>query len=143
LPFRLASLTSLGLVLERFVVKEVLFPCRKNKIRAAIGARQGPILELCHGLYSRENGAGAYCEAPAPCLLLHFPPALFPVPFASQCLLDPFLLARLQVKGVPFDLFDDVLGLYLTLEAAEGIFDGFALLNLHFCQLEIHPQTDH
>ncbi len=74
--------------------------------------------------------------------LLDFSPALFPVPFTRQGLLDTLFLTRLQVKGVALNLLDNVLCLDLTLEAAKGVFYRFALLNLDFCQLKQHPQTD-
>jgi hypothetical protein len=71
--------------------------------------------------------------------LLHFPTTFLSVPLASQRLLGPFLLSRLQVKRVPFDLFDDVLLLNLALEPAEGIFQRFALLQFNFGQLQHLP----
>jgi hypothetical protein len=36
-------------------------------------------------------------------------------------LLGPELLSRLQIEGMPLDLFDDVLLLDLPLEAAKGV----------------------
>jgi hypothetical protein len=74
--------------------------------------------------------------------LLYFSTALFPVTFARQSLLDTLFLARLQIKGVTLDLLNNVLCLDLTFEAAQGVLYGFALLNLYFCQLKQHPQTD-
>src|SRR5215471_14322605 len=67
-------------------------------------------------------------------VLLYFPATLLPVAFAGQRLLGPELLTRLQVKGVSFDLFNNVLLLDLTLEATKGVFQSFALLKLYFCQ---------
>ena len=61
---------------------------------------------------------------------------------ASQRGLYALFLAGLQVKGVTLDLLDNVLCLDLTLEAAQGVFYRFALLNFYFCQLKQHPQTD-
>jgi hypothetical protein len=40
---------------------------------------------------------------------------------------------------VPFYFFDDVLLLYLALEAAKRIFEGFALLNSNFRQKNYTP----
>jgi len=54
--------------------------------------------------------------------LLHFPTTFFSVSLASQRLLDPLFLAWLQVKRMPFDLFDDVFLLNFALEPAKGIF---------------------
>jgi hypothetical protein len=36
------------------------------------------------------------------------------------------------------DVFDDVFLLHLPLETAQGALDGFAFLNLYFCQAQ-HP----
>ena len=55
-------------------------------------------------------------------LLLNFPATFLPVAFAGQRLLGPELLARLQIKGVPLDLLNNVLLLDLSLEAAKGVF---------------------
>jgi len=61
-------------------------------------------------------------------VLLHFPACLFPVPFAGQRLLNPLFLSWLQVEGVALNLLDNVLLLDLSLEAAKGVFERFALL---------------
>ena len=50
--------------------------------------------------------------------LFHFPAILLPVSLAGQRLLDPELLAWLQIEGVSLDLLDDVLLLDLAFEAA-------------------------
>ena len=52
--------------------------------------------------------------------LLDFPVSLLPVPLARERRLDPLLFTWLQVEGMPLDLFDDVLLLYLSLESPEG-----------------------
>jgi hypothetical protein len=57
-------------------------------------------------------------------------------------LLGPELLARLQIEGVTFHLFDDVLLLHLTLEAAKGVLKSFALLKLNFRQMKYTSQLD-
>jgi hypothetical protein len=89
------------------------------------------------------KGPVSHLRAPALCVdLLYLSTALFPVSFARQSLFDTLFLARLQVKGVTLDLLDNVLCLDLTLEAAQGVFYRLALLNLYFCQLKQHPQTD-
>src|ERR1700739_1416708 len=66
--------------------------------------------------------------------LFDLPAILLPVSFASQRLLGPELLTRLQVERVAFHLFDNVLLLDLTLEAPEGVLQSFALLKLYFSQ---------
>ena len=50
------------------------------------------------------------------------------VTLASQCFFGALLFAGLQVEGVTFDLFDDVLLLDLALESPQGAFQGFTLL---------------
>jgi hypothetical protein len=57
-------------------------------------------------------------------------------------LLGPELLTRLQVIGVPLDLLDDVLLLDLSLEAAKGVFQRFALLKLYFSQTKYTSQLN-
>ena len=64
----------------------------------------------------------------AAAVLLDFPAVLFPVSFAGQGLLSPELLARLQIEGMAFHFFDNVLLLDLTFEAAKGVLKRFTLL---------------
>jgi hypothetical protein len=59
-----------------------------------------------------------------------------------QSLLHPASLARLQVVGVTFHFLNDVLGLDLALEAAQGVFQRLTLLQSNFCHSH-HPQTSH
>src|ERR1035441_9723897 len=66
--------------------------------------------------------------------LLRFPASLLPIAFTGQGLLDAEFLARLQVKGVPFDLSDDVLLQNLFLEAAERVLNRLAILELYLSQ---------
>jgi hypothetical protein len=66
--------------------------------------------------------------------LFNFAPALFPVSLTGKRLLDPQLLARLQVKRMPLDLFNDVFLLHLALESPEGVFQSFTVLESYFCQ---------
>ena len=68
------------------------------------------------------NAVGAAALSRRRLVLLGLPATLLPVPFASQRLLDPQFLARLQVEGVAFHFFDDVLLLHFSLEAAKGVF---------------------
>ena len=60
--------------------------------------------------------------------------------FARQGGLHTLFLARFQVKGVTLDLLNDVFLLYLTLEAAQRVLEGFPLLKPNFRQTA-HPQT--
>src|ERR1700758_5788415 len=56
-----------------------------------------------------------------------------------ESFLGATLLPRLHVVAVLFDLFDDVFRLHLPLEAAESIFQRFALLNDNFCHAYSPP----
>jgi len=105
-------------------VEEMLLPRRKNKLRAAIRALDDSILKLWHRYRSRGPTGNPACPIRTPLIrrLFDLPTTLLSVSLASQRLLGSFLLARLQVKRVPFHLFDNVLLLDLTLEAAKGIF---------------------
>jgi len=60
--------------------------------------------------------------------------------FARQRFLDTLLFARLQVEGVTLNLLDDVFLLHFALEPAQGIFEGFTLLNSYFSQLTNTPK---
>lgn len=74
--------------------------------------------------------------------LLNFPAIFLPVPFAGQRLLGPELFTRLQIERVSFDLFDNVLLLDLTFEAAKSIFKSFTLLKLYFSQMKYTSPLD-
>ncbi len=76
------------------------------------------------------------------CVLFDFPARLFPVSLTGQRLLDPFLLPRLQVKGVSLDLLDNILLLDLSFEAAKGVFERLALLKFYFCQMNYTSKLD-
>jgi hypothetical protein len=65
---------------------------------------------------------------------------LFTAPFAGQCLFQALFFTRLQIEGVALDLFNDVFGLHLALETAEGILQRFALLQSNFCQTKYTPK---
>jgi hypothetical protein len=74
--------------------------------------------------------------------LFHLPAIFFPVSFPGQRLLNPELLARLQIKGVSLDVLNDVFLLDLPLEAAKGVLQCFALLKLYFSQTKYTSQLD-
>jgi hypothetical protein len=48
-------------------------------------------------------------------------PGLLAAPFASEGLFQTLLFTWLEVKRVALDFFNDIFGLHLALEAAEGI----------------------
>ena len=117
-------------------MEEVLFSRRKYKIRSAVHTLKNSVLKLRHNLCPvayQYWWLGRRDQGPA-VGLLDLPAILLPVSFASQRLLGPQLLSRLQVKRVSFHLFNDVLLLDLTLEAPEGVLQSFALLKLYFSQ---------
>jgi len=60
--------------------------------------------------------------------------ALLAVAFASQRFLGPAAFAGLQVKGVSFDLLDNIFLLDLTLESAECALECFTFLHKYFGQ---------
>jgi len=59
---------------------------------------------------------------------------LLAIAFACESFLHALLFAGFQVKGVALDLLDNVFLLYLALEAAKSVLEGFTLLNTNFCQ---------
>lgn len=69
-------------------------------------------------------------------LVLLFP-SFFPTALPRQCFLCALLFARFQVVGMTLHFLDDVILLHLALEAAEGVFHAFALLQPNFS----HPTT--
>ena len=66
--------------------------------------------------------------------LFDFPATFLPVPLTRKRLLDAQFLARLQIKGVPLYFLNDVFLLHFPLEAPEGVFQGFTVLESYFCQ---------
>ena len=77
-------------------------------------------------------------ERPFHALILFFT-CFLASPLARESSLYAFLLAWLQVKGVAFDLLDNVFLLYLALEAAQSVLEGFPLLQSNFCQTDTPP----
>ena len=66
--------------------------------------------------------------------LVRFFADLFAVALAGKGFLDTLLLAWFQVEGVTLDFLDDVLGLNLALEAAQGILERLTFLYTNLCQ---------
>src|SRR5258708_15754391 len=97
--------------------EDVLLPRRKNKLCPTIRAFDDSILKLWHHHCSRGPTQAAFFSN-----LFNLATTFLPVSFASQRLLASLFFARLQVTRVPFDLFNNVLLLNLTLEPAKGIF---------------------
>ena len=126
-PFGFAGLTPFGFVLEVLVSEELLFPSCPDELLAAVHAPEDPVLEL-HRSAPRSRS-----------VLLQFASEFLPIPLARERLLGPALVSRLQIEGVFLDVLDDVFLLHLPLEASEGAFNRFALLNLHFSHKQSHP----
>ena len=59
---------------------------------------------------------------------------------SKRCFYALFL-ARFQVKGVALYLLDNVFLLYLSLEAAQCVLEGFTLLKANFCQTYTPPDS--
>jgi hypothetical protein len=72
------------------------------------------------------------------CLVL-FLSCFLAAPFTRERFFHSLLLARLQVRGVTLHFLNDVLLLYLPLEAAKRIFNRFAFLNSNLCQKYYTP----
>jgi hypothetical protein len=80
------------------------------------------------------------CSDPICACLIWLPADLFAGAFSRQGFLHPALLAWLQVVGVTLHFLNDVFGLHLALEPAQGILQRLAFLQSNFCQTN-HPQT--
>ena len=59
----------------------------------------------------------------------------FTIAFTRQGFLHTAFFTGLEIKRVPLDFLDDVLLLDFSLEAAQGIFQGFSLLEPDFSQV--------
>lgn len=75
----------------------------------------------------------------AGCGLVLFLADLLAIAFACKSFLDATLLTWLQIEGVPLDLFDDVFGLHLALEATKCVLERFTFLNTNLCQWKTPP----
>ena len=62
-------------------------------------------------------------------------------PFPSEGGFNAFLFTGFQVKRVALNLFDNVFLLYLALETAQGVFEGFPLLQSNFRQTNTPPNS--
>src|SRR5213593_1033061 len=61
---------------------------------------------------------------------------LLPQTLSCQGLLDSFSLARLEIVGMLFDIFDNVFLLNLALEATQRALQGFTVIENYFRQSE-------
>ena len=121
-------------------MEEVLFSRCEDEVGSTVYAFKDAILKLRHSNFPViDLNICRIFETAGPVVpqsrLLDFPAIFLPVSFTGKRLLCPELLARLQVKRVSLNLFDDVLLLDLPLEATKGVFKRFALLKLYFSQI--------
>ena len=118
---------------------ELLLSGGEGEVRPAVDAFECPILKFAHGTILGMKKGGALATRPACYWLFDFPATLFPVSLPGKSSLDPFFFSWLQVERMPLDLFNDVFLLHLPLEAAEGVFQRFPLLEPYFSQLNNTP----
>jgi len=126
-------------------MEEVLFSRRENEICSAIYTLKNAILKLRHiNPVPAMNLSSEKVAGFDPATVLFSLPARFlPVSLASQRLLGPALLTRLQIIRVPLNFLDDVFLLHLSFEAAKGVLQCFALLKLNFSQTNYTSLPDH
>ncbi len=98
-------------------------------------------IPCCDSIWWGPKGAGSLREERPFEASVLFLACLLATAFASQRGLHALLLARLQVKGVALDLLDNVFLLYLSLEATQGVLEGFTLLKPNFCQTKTPPDS--
>ena len=74
--------------------------------------------------------------------LIRFPALLLAESLPRKCFFGTALFAGLHIEAVLLDFLDDVLLLHLALKTAQGIFQGFTLLNddfSHFIKFTPNP----
>jgi hypothetical protein len=87
----------------------------------------------------RERKGAALGRRPCVLLLLFFP-SFLPAALSRQSFLHAPLFTGFQIEGVALHFLDDVLLLDLALEAAQGILEGFSLLQSDFRQNNHTPR---
>jgi hypothetical protein len=73
--------------------------------------------------------------------LLRFPPHLLAQSLPRKRFFRPAFLAWFHIEAVLLYFLDDVFLLHLALETAQGVFQGFTLLDNDFSHFVIHPQS--
>ena len=71
-------------------------------------------------------------------LLFNFARPFFTVALAGECFFRSSFFTWFQVERMPLDLFNDVFLLYFTFKPSQSAFERLAILQMDFCQLEIH-----
>ncbi len=85
----------------------------------------------------RETGPFPHRNGPVALVLLFA--SFFTAALARQRFFYAFSLTGLQIERVTFYFLDYVLGLYLPLEPAKCVFEGFSLLKSNFSQRDYTP----
>src|SRR4030095_3934060 len=129
----LAVLAALRLVLEVLVVIEELLARCPDEVLVALDAHQTTVSVL-HGLSSRVRPAPVTRD-----LLLALAADLLAASLSRPRPLGAAVFGGLQIEAVLLDVLDDVFLLDLPLEATEGVFDRFALLDLDLGQNAYTP----
>jgi hypothetical protein len=80
------------------------------------------------------EGVAPEQERPIDSKLFLFLTCFFAAALACQRFFNALLFARLQVERVTLHFLDNVFLLHLAFEAAQSVFEGFALLNSDFRQ---------
>jgi hypothetical protein len=73
--------------------------------------------------------------------LILFFACFFSSSLTCQRCFHALFFARFQVEGVAFHFLNDVFLLNLAFEAAQSVFEGFSLLQPHFCQTYTPPDS--
>jgi hypothetical protein len=95
-------------------------------------ALRGPDSRKCGAEPRRKRIGGPGVTGTASLNLIRFPPLLLAQSLPRKRFLGPALLAGFHVEAVLLDFLDDVFLLHLTLEPAQGVFQGFTLLDDDF-----------
>jgi hypothetical protein len=114
-------LATLGLIPEALVSKKKLLTCRKDELRSAVNTFQHSV-PIFHVSLSSVDRTSLSRRTLARLRLVLFVPRLLASPLPGQGSLDPFLFARLEIKGMSFYLLDDVFLLNLALETPQSVF---------------------
>lgn len=84
-------------------------------------------------------GRGRRAKRDGPNDSILFLACFFTAALARERFFYTLLLAGLKVKGVTFHFLDNVFLLYLSLETAKSVFEGFTLLQSDFSQTDYTP----
>jgi len=122
-----------------FQLRVRLAASRRRAVRASCNSEPSyffdvPVGSFCSD-FARAGVTGCRPLHPIPAVLLSFQTSLLPIALTGQRGFDSALLSRLQVKGVSFDLLDDVFIQYFSLEAVERVLQRLAFLESYLSQM--------